>query len=96
MSRQRLRPSLGETSGIECPLCNGQVTILTTKSLALAFLRLFQEEAVKERTGEVQAIVPVDVSAFLLNEKRGEINDIESRSGVRIVVVASPYLDTPL
>ena len=95
MSRQRLRPSLGETSGIVCPRCTGQGTIRTTKSLALAILRLMQEEAVKERTGEVQAIVPVDVSAFLLNEKRGEINDIESRSGVRIVVVASPYLDTP-
>jgi ribonuclease E len=95
MSRQRLRPSLGETSGIVCPRCIGQGTIRTTKSLALAILRLIQEEAVKERTGEVQAIVPVDVSAFLLNEKRGEINDIESRSGVRIVVVASPYLDTP-
>ena len=95
MSRQRLRPSLGETSGIVCPRCSGQGTIRTTKSLALAILRLIQEEAVKERTGEVQAIVPVDVSAFLLNEKRGEISDIESRSGVRIVVVASPYLDTP-
>ena len=95
MSRQRLRPSLGETSGIVCPRCTGQGTIRTTKSLALAILRLIQEEAVKERTGEVQAIVPVDVSAFLLNEKRGDINDIESRSGVRIVVVASPYLDTP-
>ena len=95
MSRQRLRPSLGETSGIVCPRCTGQGSIRTTKSLALAILRLIQEEAVKERTGEVQAIVPVDVSAFLLNEKRGEINDIESRSGVRIVVVASPYLDTP-
>ena len=95
MSRQRLRPSLGETSGIVCPRCTGQGTIRTTKSLALAILRLIQEEAVKERTGEVQAIVPVDVSVFLLNEKRGDINDIESRSGVRIVVVASPYLDTP-
>jgi ribonuclease E len=95
MSRQRLRPSLGETSGIVCPRCTGQGTIRTTKSLALAILRLIQEEAVKERTGEVQAIVPVDVSAFLLNEKRAEINDIEARSGVRTVVVASPYLDTP-
>ena len=95
MSRQRLRPSLGETSGIVCPRCTGQGTIRTTKSLALAILRLIQEEAVKERTGGVQAIVPVDVSAFLLNEKRVEINDIESRSGVRVVVVASPYLDTP-
>ncbi len=95
MSRQRLRPSLGETSGIVCPRCSGQGTIRDTKSLALAILRLIQEEAAKERTGEVQAIVPVDVSAFLLNEKRSDINEIESRSGVRIVVVASPFLDTP-
>jgi len=56
---------------------------------------LIQEEASKERTGEVQAIVPVSVSAFLLNEKRADINEIESRSRVRIVIVASPYLDTP-
>ena len=95
MSRQRLRPSLGETSGMVCPRCTGQGTIRDTKSLALAILRLIQEEASKERTGEVQAIVPVDVSAFLLNEKRADINDIESRTGVRTVVVASPYLDTP-
>ncbi len=95
MSRQRLRPSLGETSGMVCPRCTGQGTIRDTKSLALAILRLIQEEASKERTGEVQAIVPVDVSAFLLNEKRSDINDIESRTSVRIVVVASPYLDTP-
>ena len=95
MSRQRLRPSLGETSGMVCPRCTGQGTIRDTKSLALAILRLIQEEASKERTGEVQAIVPVSVSAFLLNEKRADINDIESQSGVRIIVVASPYLDTP-
>ena len=95
MSRQRLRPSLGETSGMVCPRCTGQGTIRDTKSLALAILRLIQEEASKERTGEVQVIVPVDVSAFLLNEKRSEINDIESGTAVRIVVVASPYLDTP-
>ena len=95
MSRQRLRPSLGETSGMVCPRCTGQGTIRDTKSLALAILRLIQEEASKERTGEVQAIVPVDVSAFLLNEKRSDINEIESRTSVRIVVVASPYLDTP-
>jgi len=95
MSRQRLRPSLGETSGMVCPRCTGQGTIRDTKSLALAILRLIQEEAAKERTGEVQAIVPVDVSTFLLNEKRADINEIESNSGVRTVVVASPYMDTP-
>ena len=95
MSRQRLRPSLGETSGMVCPRCTGQGTIRDTKSLALAILRLIQEEAAKERTGEVQAIVPVDVSTFLLNEKRADINEIESSTGVRTVVVASPYMDTP-
>ena len=95
MSRQRLRPSLGETSAIVCPRCTGQGTIRDTKSLALAILRLIQEEAIKERTGEVQAVVPVAVSAFLLNEKRADINEIESESGVRIVVVASPHMETP-
>ena len=94
MSRQRLRPSLGETSGIVCPRCTGQGTIRDTKSLALAILRLIQEEAAKTEQAKCRRL-PVDVSAFLLNEKRSDINEIESRSGVRIVVVASPYLDTP-
>ena len=95
MSRQRLRPSLGETSGMVCPRCTGQGSIRDTKSLALAILRLIQEEASKERTGEVRVIVPVDVSAFLLNEKRAAVGEIEQATKVRVVVVPNPNMQTP-
>lgn len=95
MSRQRLRPSLGETSAIVCPRCTGQGTIRDTRSLALAILRLLQEEASKDRTGEVRAIVPVDVAAFLLNEKRSAVNDIERNSGVRVLIIPNPHMETP-
>ena len=95
MSRQRLRPSLGETSGMVCPRCTGQGTIRDTKSLALAILRLIQEEASKERTGEVRVIVPVDVSAFLLNEKRSAVGEIEQDSKVRVVIIPNPNMQTP-
>jgi ribonuclease E len=95
MSRQRLRPSLGETSGMVCPRCTGQGSIRDTKSLALAILRLIQEETSKERTGEVRVIVPVDVSAFLLNEKRAAVGEIEQASKVRVVVIPNPNMQTP-
>ena len=95
MSRQRLRPSLGETSGVVCPRCTGQGTIRDTKSLALSILRLLQEEAAKERTGEVRSIVPVEVAAFLLNEKRSAVNDIEVNTGVRVLVIPNPHMETP-
>ena len=95
MSRQRLRPSLGETSGMVCPRCTGQGSIRDTKSLALAILRLIQEEASKERTGEVRVIVPVDVSAFLLNEKRAAVGEIEQETKVRVVVIPNPNMQTP-
>ncbi|MDA8797387.1 Rne/Rng family ribonuclease, partial [Luminiphilus sp.] len=95
MSRQRLRPSLGETSGMVCPRCTGQGTIRDTKSLALAILRLIQEEASKERTGEVRVIVPVDVSAFLLNEKRAAVGEIELATKVRVLVIPNPQMQTP-
>ncbi|MEC7960611.1 MAG: ribonuclease E/G, partial [Pseudomonadota bacterium] len=95
MSRQRLRPSLGETSGMVCPRCTGQGSIRDTKSLALAILRLIQEEASKERTGEVCVIVPVDVSAFLLNEKRAAVGEIEQATKVRVVVIPNPNMQTP-
>jgi ribonuclease E len=81
MSRQRLRPSLGETSAIVCPRCAGQGTIRDTKSLALSILRLLEEEAIKDRTAEVRAIVPVDVAAYLLNEKRSTLSEIEAHAG---------------
>ena len=95
MSRQRLRPSLGEISAMVCPRCTGQGTIRDTKSLALAILRLLQEEAGKERTGEVRAVVPVEVAAFLLNEKRSAVNDIENSSGVRVLIIPNPHMETP-
>ncbi|MGB1140671.1 MAG: ribonuclease E, partial [Halioglobus sp.] len=95
MSRQRLRPSLGETSAIVCPRCNGQGTIRDTKSLALSILRLLEEEAIKERSAEVRAIVPVDVAAYLLNEKRIALGEIERDAKVRVLVVPNPNLETP-
>lgn len=95
MSRQRLRPSLGETHAIVCPRCSGKGTIRDTRSLALSILRLMQEEASKGATAEVRAIVPLDVGIFLLNEKRDEINSIQSRHETRIVVIPNPNLETP-
>ncbi|MCB1679936.1 MAG: ribonuclease E [Halioglobus sp.] len=95
MSRQRLRPSLGETSAIVCPRCTGQGTIRDTKSLALSILRLLEEEAIKERSAEVRAIVPVDVAAYLLNEKRAALSEIESVAKTRMLVIPNPNLETP-
>ena len=95
MSRQRLRPSLGETSGVVCPRCSGQGTIRDIESLALSILRLMEEEAMKDKTSEIRAQVPVPVAAFLLNEKRKMIAKIEKRNNSRIVVVPNANLDTP-
>jgi ribonuclease E len=95
MSRQRLRPSLGETSAIVCPRCNGQGTIRDTKSLALSILRLLEEEAIKERSAEVRAIVPVDVAAYLLNEKRSALSEIEADTKARVLVIPNPNFETP-
>ncbi|HEK0106878.1 TPA: ribonuclease E [Pseudomonas aeruginosa] len=95
MSRQRLRPSLGETSGIVCPRCNGQGIIRDVESLSLAILRLIEEEALKDRTAEVRARVPFQVSAFLLNEKRNAITKIELRTRARIFILPDDHLETP-
>ena len=95
MSRQRLRPSLGETSGIVCPRCHGQGTIRDISSLALSILRLMEEEAQKDRTSEIRAQVPVSVGTFLLNEKRDVISNIEKRNNVRVLVIPNPNLETP-
>ena len=95
MSRQRLRPSLGETTNIVCPRCNGQGSIRDTKSLALSILRLLEEEAIKDRSVEARAIVPVDVAAYLLNEKRVALSEIETVSKTRVLVVPNPNLETP-
>lgn len=95
MSRQRLRPSLGETSNIVCPRCNGQGSIRDIKSLSLSILRLLREEANKERSAEIRALVPVSVATYLLNEKRGELTDIEQKYASRVLVIPSPSLETP-
>ncbi|HEJ2039757.1 TPA: ribonuclease E [Pseudomonas aeruginosa] len=95
MSRQRLRPSLGETSGIVCPRCNGQGIIRDVESLSLAILRLIEEEALKDRTAEVRARVPFQVAAFLLNEKRNAITKIELRTRARIFILPDDHLETP-
>ncbi|MDX1451163.1 MAG: ribonuclease E [Oleiphilaceae bacterium] len=95
MSRQRLRPSLGETRSEVCPRCSGQGTIRDVESLALSIMRLIYEEASKEKTGRVQALVPVPVATFLLNEKRKQIMDIEQKQSVGIVIVPTDSMDTP-
>ena len=95
MSRQRLRPSLGETTTIVCPRCNGHGSIRGVESLALSVMRLIEEEAFKERTAQVHAILPVPVATFLLNEKREVVTDIEKRQGVTIVIVPNPNMETP-
>ncbi|WP_409419552.1 ribonuclease E [Marinomonas sp. RS-M-Aa-14] len=95
MSRQRLRPSLGETSGIVCPRCNGQGFIRDVESLALSVLRLIEEECSKERTAQIRAVLPVSVATFLLNEKRTNIAKIEKRNNVHIILVPNPHMETP-
>ncbi len=95
MSRQRQGESLGETSGIVCPRCNGQGIIRDVESLSLAILRLIEEEALKDRTAEVRARVPFQVAAFLLNEKRNAITKIELRTRARIFILPDDHLETP-
>ena len=95
MSRQRLRPSLGETTSKVCPRCNGQGTIRGTRSIALSILRLVEEEAQKERSAEIRAITPVDVATYLLNEKRKVMYEIEARNNTRVVIIPNTDLVTP-
>jgi len=96
MSRQRLSPSLGESSHHVCPRCNGTGTIRDNESLALSILRLIEEEALKENTKEVHAIVPVQVASYLLNEKRESVSAIEKRQGgVKAIIVPNDQMQTP-
>ncbi|HSC80529.1 MAG TPA: Rne/Rng family ribonuclease [Chitinolyticbacter sp.] len=95
LSRQRLQPSLEETSHITCPRCHGNGVIRGIESSALHILRIMQEEAMKENTGAVHAQVPVDVATFLLNEKRAEIHAIEARLKVAVVLIPNIHLETP-
>lgn len=96
MSRQRLSPSLGESSHHVCPRCSGTGTIRDNESLALSILRLIEEEALKENTKEVHAIVPVQVASYLLNEKRDSVSAIEKRQGgVKAIIVPNDQMQTP-
>ena len=95
MSRQRLRPSLEESAANLCPRCHGQGTVRGTESLALSILRLMEEEAIKENTSQIEAVVPVDVAAFLLNEKRKAIRITEERHGVDVYIIPDSHMTTP-
>ena len=95
LSRQRLRPALAETSYIPCPRCTGTGHIRSTESAALHILRILEEEAMKENTGAVHVQVPVDVATFLLNEKRPDIQAIELRHKVTILLIPNIHLETP-
>ncbi|MCP3664859.1 MAG: ribonuclease E [Gammaproteobacteria bacterium] len=95
MSRQRLRPSLGESSQHVCPRCNGHGFIRGVESLALSVLRIIEEQAMKENTGRITAQLPVDMATFLLNEKRQTIHDIEKRQSIEVVLIPNKHLETP-
>ena len=95
MSRQRLRPSIGESAYHTCPRCSGFGTIRSVESLALAILRIIGEEARKERTAKVIAQLPVEVATYLLNEKRDWVQSLEASNQTQVVLVANSALETP-
>lgn len=95
MSRQRLQPSLGETSYVTCPRCSGTGHVRSTESFALHLLRMLQEEAMKENTGAVHVQVPVEVATYLLNEKRTDVLNIEARHKVELLIIPNVHFETP-
>ncbi len=95
MSRQRLRPSLGESRHLPCPRCDGQGTIRDIESISLAVLRIIEEEAMKDSTSKLIVNLPVSAATFLLNEKRQPINELQQRLDVEIVIIPSPAMETP-
>ncbi|MZI92167.1 ribonuclease E [Vibrio sp. CAIM 722] len=95
MSRQRLSPSLAEASHHICPRCNGTGVIRDNESLALSVLRLIEEEALKDNTAQVLAVVPVSIASYLLNEKRRSVNHIERNQEVKITIVPTSDMETP-
>jgi ribonuclease E len=95
LSRQRLRPSLGETNHIPCPRCNGTGHIRGIESTALHILRITQEDAMKDNSAIIQVQLPVEVATFLLNEKRADIHAIEQRMNVEVVLIPNIHLETP-
>ncbi|WP_394127795.1 ribonuclease E [Vibrio hepatarius] len=95
MSRQRLSPSLAEASHHICPRCTGTGVVRDNESLALSVLRLIEEEALKDNTAQVLAVVPVPIASYLLNEKRRSVNHIERIQEVKITVVPNSDMETP-
>jgi ribonuclease E len=95
MSRQRLRPSLGEATQQLCPRCEGHGFVRGVESLGLSILRIIEEQALKDNTAKIVAQLPVDVATFLLNEKRQTVAKIEARHDVEVVLVPNRHLDTP-
>ncbi len=95
LSRQRLRPSLGETNHATCPRCNGTGHIRGIESTALHILRITQEEAMKDNSAIIQVQLPVEAATFLLNEKRADIHKIEQRTGVEVVLIPNIHMETP-
>ena len=95
MSRQRLRPSLGESSQIVCPRCEGHGRMRSVESLSLSIIRLAEEHAMKDNTGQVLVQAPVEIASYLLNEKRRALSDIEKRHDAPIVIVPDEALHTP-
>lgn len=95
LSRQRLRPSLGETNHIPCPRCHGTGHIRGIESTALHILRITQEEAMKDNSAVIQVQLPVEAATFLLNEKRAEIHQIEERMGIEVVLIPNIHMETP-
>ena len=95
LSRQRLQMSLGESTHILCPRCQGKGSIRGVQSSGLHILRIIQEEAMKDNTGEIHAQVPVDIATFLLNEKRVDLFNLEERLGVPILLIPNIHLETP-
>jgi ribonuclease E len=95
MSRQRLRPSLGESSHLVCPRCNGIGSIRSIESLALSILRLIGEDVRKDRTARLVVQVPVDVATYLMNEKRDAVRELEDKSHVQMMIVPNPHIQTP-
>ncbi|MBF7072922.1 ribonuclease E [Glaciecola sp. MH2013] len=95
MSRQRLRPSLGESAYHVCPRCSGHGTVRGTESLALSVLRIIEEESIKDNTGQIEAQLPVNVATYLLNEKRRAVRSVEKRHNVELVIIPNPNFETP-
>ncbi|MEE3279288.1 MAG: ribonuclease E/G, partial [Pseudomonadota bacterium] len=95
MSRQRLRPSLEEITSEVCPRCSGQGRIRDVESLSLAILRIMEEESLKERSSIVRALVPLNIAAYLLNEKRADVAEIEARTTTHLVIVPNASFETP-